>query len=70
MYNIDKYLRKKKKKRIATFVYLHNGSIVLHSFFHIVVRFEECTLHLFFFFFFSLKHRNIVPVCTVSLRSK
>lgn len=50
MYNIDKYLRK-KKKRIATFVYLHNGSVVLHSFFTLssVSKNAHCT----FFFFFS-----------------
>lgn len=57
MYNIDKYLRK-KKRRIATFVYLHKGLVVLHSFFTLSsVR----RMHIAPFFFFFLKHRN-VPV--------
>lgn len=48
MYNIDKYLRK-KKKRIATFVYLHKGLVVLHSFFTLSsVR----RMHIAPFFFF------------------
>lgn len=56
MYNIDKYLRKKKKKRrIATFVYLHNGLVVLHSFFTLSsVR----RMHHIAPFSFFLKHRN------------
>lgn len=47
----------KKKRRIATFVYLHKGLVVLHSFFTLSsVR----RMHIAPFFFF-LKHRN-VPV--------
>lgn len=46
---------KKKKRRIATFVYLHNGLVVLHSFFTLSsVR----RMHHIAPFSFFLKHRN------------
>lgn len=57
MYNIDKYLRKKKKKNCNVRVFAWRFSSA-SQFFHIVVRSKNahCT-----FFFFFLKHRN-VPV--------